>query len=106
MTENQLQLIDRLQAEVMCDLRKWQMSYLERKDTTAVERIERHLQTLSAVCNVLLLSVSEEGLKQAKIHRMQCRFDQYQDAAESKIKELEEVIRTESYFMTRSKHNR
>jgi uncharacterized protein (UPF0210 family) len=106
MTDNQLQLIDRLQAEVMQDLRKWQLSYHERGDKSAVERIERHLQTLSTVCNALLLSVSQEGLKRAKIHRMQCRFDEYQDAAEKQIKELEEVIKTESYFMTRTKNNR
>ena len=104
--DGRIVLVDTIQSELMSDLCQWQLNYLDRGDIKAVERIERHLQTLSSACNVILLASELSALEAVKTAKWERRYFEYKDAAEKHIEELNEIIKTEEYFLTKPKFNR
>jgi len=104
--DTRIVLVERLQSEIMTDLCEWQLNYLDREDIKAVERIESHLQTLSSACSVILLAAELSALESVKTAKWEKRYFEYKEAAEKHIAELNEIIKTEEYFLTKPKFNK
>jgi len=104
--DTRIVLVERLQSEIMTDLCEWQLNYLDRGDIKAVERIESHLQTLSSACSVILLAAELSALESVKTAKWEKRYFEYKEAAEKHIAELNEIIKTEEYFLTKPKFNK
>jgi len=102
---NKLELVATLHVKVIAPLSQWQLSYAAKGDNNGVERIEEMLSILNEIGMTLSADISRHGVEQMQVRAWQERYLNDMQDAEAKIRELQGVISSEEYFITRTKND-
>ena len=99
-------MLSNLHTEVVHKLTEWQVGYLERGDADSAAKIEDMQRILSGVSTALMVFTTEIGTAHAEATKWRSRYEERTEALEKEIDRLNEIIRTEEYFLTKRKYDK
>jgi hypothetical protein len=94
-----MQMISEVHTDVVHPLTLWQAAYLAKGDESGVQKIEKMLALLNKLTMAMQADVIDYGKEDMIAKQWQQKYMGDMNKAAERIKELEDIIKHEKYFI-------